>query len=357
MMAGTLDEPILQPERRRGDRRKRSSTRWGPDDAEAELPAAEAAVAAEAGPVQEGRPRKRPKRTRWGPDDLAAAGDAEDGGEAATTGVQQAVAAHQAAAAPAAVPALAVAAAVPHLNGAVDQAAGIAPPTANDHGAASVPDDGPVDPFGLLGLPSGPPGEEEGAAVPPYAAAAAYGAYGQPSAAGASLTDAWATYYAAQAAAAQMVAQVDAAAATASAAPLPSSAAPSSAPPTSAPPASGAGGTSGGPSVADAYAAWAAERAAAAGTKEAARKAAKAAKPPPRVQVVPLPIAPPEVAVKENVLSEAGMIIPDTRSRVEAALQDLGAYVDAVGAQAKAADEFKAAEEAIANSQKALGDS
>ena len=76
----TVEQADVQPERRRGDRRKRASTRWGPDDGDvAQPPAPGAAAAAEAVPAVDARPRKRPKRTRWGPDEPAAAGDAGDG--------------------------------------------------------------------------------------------------------------------------------------------------------------------------------------------------------------------------------------------------------------------------------------
>ena len=76
----TVEQAGMQPERRRGDRRKRASTRWGPDDGDVAQPSApEAATTAEAGPAADARPRKRPKRTRWGPDEPAAAEDAGDG--------------------------------------------------------------------------------------------------------------------------------------------------------------------------------------------------------------------------------------------------------------------------------------
>ena len=85
-MAGTaVAESVPAPVQRRGERRKRASTRWGPDDADVEPVAPDAAEPAVTVPGEqpapasaaEARPRKRPKRTRWVADD---APDAEVGG-------------------------------------------------------------------------------------------------------------------------------------------------------------------------------------------------------------------------------------------------------------------------------------
>ncbi len=77
-MAGTaVAESVPAPVQRRGERRKRASTRWGPDDADVEPVAPDAAEPAVTVPGEqpapasaaEARPRKRPKRTRWVADD------------------------------------------------------------------------------------------------------------------------------------------------------------------------------------------------------------------------------------------------------------------------------------------------
>ncbi|CAL5225143.1 g7923 [Coccomyxa viridis] len=56
----------------------------------------------------------------------------------------------------------------------------------------------------------------------------------------------------------------------------------------------------------------------------------------------------------ENVLEESKIMIPDTRQRLEGALQDLTSYLANVEPQVSGIEELKAAKSAIDNAQAAL---